>query len=599
VRVALYARVSTERQEQLGTIASQLEALRDAAARDDVEVIEEFVDAGHSGARLDRPALDRLRDAAQAGLFEQVLVLAADRLARSYAYQVLILEEFERFGVKVRFLEGPALTDDPQARLLVQMQGVIAEYERAKISERYRRGKLHKARQGDPFFWKVPYGYRRIPGGDGRPNRLEVLESEASVVREIFHAHVNDDLTLRQISLRLYARGTPSPTGKLTWGSSTMSRLIRNEAYIGTIYYNRRESIHTPNPTRGRHSIKTTYRDRPKEEWIPITIPAIIDKDLFERAQRINREHLKFNPRGAKPGRFLLRGLVQCGRCHVGCSCHQMRGRNGTHHHYYYCRNHSLINAGGQQHRCPERNIRSNELDNFVFEEVKRALLNPRQLTAGEHELSLHTPQSDHNLIAEQLTRLERRLAHAQQERTRLIDAYQANLIDLNDLTRRSASITARHHELTQEHDALQRRQHDLTQQERLHHAIATFAQKVTESIDDLDFDARQKLLRLAIEKVTVTGWRVEIHLKIPLTTNQPPPTNDPSNDMRLYSTDQHRQPILPPQEHGSPDQQPMNPTNRGNLAVPQLREGGWPLTEGEGTGRAASSRNARAYTRT
>jgi site-specific DNA recombinase len=550
VRVALYARVSTERQEQLGTIASQLEALRAAAAHDELQVIEEFVDAGHSGARLDRPALDRLRDAAQAGLFEQVLVLAADRLARSYAYQVLILEELERFGVKIRFLEGPALTDDPQARLLVQVQGVIAEYERAKIAERYRRGKLHKARQGDPFFWKVPYGYRRIPGGDGKPNRLEVLESEASVVREIFHAHVNDDLTLRQISLRLYSRGIPSPTGRPTWPSSTMSRLIRNEAYIGTIYYNRRESIHVPDPTRGRRSLKTSYRDRPKEEWIAIPIPAIIDRDLFERAQRINREHLKFNPRGAHPGRFLLRGLVQCGHCHVGCSCHQMRGRNGTRHHYYYCRNHSIINAGGQHNRCPERNIRSNELDAFVFNEVKRALLDPRQLTAGERELTLRAPQSDHDLIADQLERLERRLAHTQQERTRLLDAYQANLIDLAELTRRSTSITARHHELSHEHAALQHQQSELAQQKRLQHAIATFAQKVSQSIDDLDFDARQKLLRLVIEKVTVTGWRVEIHLKIPLTTTdppQPPPlTFEPSNDMRLCSTRNHRGRVVP-----------------------------------------------------
>jgi site-specific DNA recombinase len=542
VRVALYARVSTERQEQLGTVASQLDALRSAAAHDELQVIEEFVDAGYSGARLDRPALDRLRDAAQAGLFEQVLVLAADRLARSYAYQVLILEELERFGVKIRFLEGPALTDDPQARLLVQVQGVIAEYERAKISERYRRGKLHKARQGDPFFWKVPYGYRRIPGGDGKPNRLEVLESEASVIREIFHAHVNDDLTLRQISLRLYSRGIPSPTGNRTWASSTMSRLIRNEAYIGTIYYNRRESLHTPDPERGRRSLKTTTRDRPKEEWIPIPIPAIIDRDLFERAQRINREHLKFNPRGAHPGRFLLRGLVQCGHCHVGCTCHQMRGRNGTHHHYYYCRNHSILNAGGHHNRCPERNIRSNELDAYVFEQVKRSLLDPQQLTAGERQLTLHTPVSDHDLIAAQLGRLERRLAHTQHERTRLLDAYQAGLIDLAELTRRSTSINHRHDELNAEHHALRQRQSELAEHQRLQHAITSFAQRVSTSIDELDFDARQKLLRLVIEKVTVTGWRVEIHLKIPINPDPPqppPPTSEPSNEKRLCSTHQ------------------------------------------------------------
>ena len=162
MRVGLYARVSTERQHERGTVGSQLEALRAAADADGHEVIEEFIDNGYSGARLDRPALDRLRDAAEAGVLDGVLCLCVDRLARAYAYQVLILEELERFGVTVRFLEGPSPSDDPQATLLIQMQGVIAEYEKAKVAERNRRGKLYRARAGEIPFWKVSYGYRRV-----------------------------------------------------------------------------------------------------------------------------------------------------------------------------------------------------------------------------------------------------------------------------------------------------------------------------------------------------------------------------------------------------------------------------------------------------
>jgi site-specific DNA recombinase len=163
VRVALYARVSTEAQEARGTIGSQLELLRARAADAGHEVVVEFPDDGYSGARLDRPGLDALRDAAEAGLFEAVLCLTPDRLARAYAYQFLVLEELARHGVRVLFSDAPPLDDDPQARLLVQMQGVIAKYERAKIAERYRRGKLYRARAGEAIFWKVPYGYRRVP----------------------------------------------------------------------------------------------------------------------------------------------------------------------------------------------------------------------------------------------------------------------------------------------------------------------------------------------------------------------------------------------------------------------------------------------------
>ena len=163
MRVAIYARVSTDAQEARGTIGSQLALLRERVAREGHELVAEYTDEGLSGARLDRPGLDALRDAAEAGCFEGVWCLSADRLARMYAYQVIVLDELSCHGVGVRFHDTPQLEDDPHARLLTQVQGVIAEYERAKIGERYRRGKLWRARAGEVIAWKVPYGYRRLP----------------------------------------------------------------------------------------------------------------------------------------------------------------------------------------------------------------------------------------------------------------------------------------------------------------------------------------------------------------------------------------------------------------------------------------------------
>lgn len=273
MRVAIYARVSTERQEERGTITSQLELLRAAARTNGHDIVAEFVDDGYSGARLDRPVLDRLRDAAEAGALDCVLCLCPDRLARAYAYQVLILEELERFGVAVRFLDGPAPGDDPQARLLVQVQGVIAEYERAKIAERYRRGKLHRARAGEVFFWKVPYGFRRVGAQPGRPARAEIYEPEAEIVRAIFAAYVEDARSIRQVAHDLFDRQIPSPTGKPIWGTSTLKRLLSNEAYIGRLYYNRRETINGAPAHRGARRTKTTYRERPREEWIEVEQP--------------------------------------------------------------------------------------------------------------------------------------------------------------------------------------------------------------------------------------------------------------------------------------------------------------------------------------
>ncbi len=238
MKVALYARVSTQRQEKQGTIASQLEALRSHAIEHKYEVAENYVcsDNGYSGTLLARPELDRLRDGAQAGAFDAVLVLSPDRLSRKYAYLILILEEFERFGTPVIFLEQPP-GDDPHSALLVQIQGAVAEYERAKLAERYRRGKLYRARQGEVFWTNIPYGYRRIPRRDGIPAHLVINDSEATVVRKIFTWHACENMSIRQIAKRLTRKGYPTSKGGKQWGETTVHRCLHREAYLGTLYY--------------------------------------------------------------------------------------------------------------------------------------------------------------------------------------------------------------------------------------------------------------------------------------------------------------------------------------------------------------------------
>src|SRR5713101_4382361 len=162
MRAAIYARVSTESQEKEHTIGSQLEALRGYAVEHEMQVVEEFTDEGYSGARLDRPALDRMRNLAESHGFEVLLTYCSDRLARKFVLQALILEELERFGVKTIFLEGGA-ADDPLSKLMHQITGAVAEFERAKITERYRRGKLYRARCGEIVSPDVPFGYVKIP----------------------------------------------------------------------------------------------------------------------------------------------------------------------------------------------------------------------------------------------------------------------------------------------------------------------------------------------------------------------------------------------------------------------------------------------------
>jgi len=242
MRTALYARVSSQRQEREKTIGSQLEALRRYASDNALELVEEFTDEGYSGARLDRPGLDRMRDQAEHGGFELLLTYCSDRLARKFVLQALILEEMEQFGVKVIFLEGGA-ADDPQAKLMHQITGAVAEFERAKITERYRRGKLYRARRGEIVSPDVPYGYRRIPRRDGIAAHAEIEPAEAIVVRRIYDDYVQHGLSVRQIAKTLTLERIPTPGGAGQWSWSTVDRILREEAYIGTYYYNRKHCV--------------------------------------------------------------------------------------------------------------------------------------------------------------------------------------------------------------------------------------------------------------------------------------------------------------------------------------------------------------------
>jgi site-specific DNA recombinase len=566
MRVALYARVSTERQAERGTIGSQLELLRTHVTAAGDELVGEYVDDGHSGARLDRPGLDALRDAAEGGLFEQVWCLSPDRLARAYAYQVLVLDELARFGVTVRFTDAPNLAaDDPQAVLLTQVQGVIAEYEKAKIAERYRRGKLFRARAGEITTWRTAYGYRRVPRSAATgPAHWEIYEPEAAVVRRIF-ADRASGLTVREICRRLNTDQVPSPTGKATWGHSTVCRLLRNEAYVGRVYFNRTETVPDKRPTR-----RTRQVPRTRDEWIPIECPRIVTDEIFEAAGRVSIDNSKWSPRRAEPGEWLLRGLVRCGTCAVGTNCHKMRGRNGTWHRYYYCRNHDPIRAGGQEHRCPERNIRADALDQFVFDQIRTVLTQPDLLVAGEQAVAVTTPMPDDELLAAELARLDRKIDTAEAERRRLIDVYQAGLVELPDLQRRAAEVAARLHDLRAKQASLAEERSTLARDNNLRRRVHDFAGRIRGIIDQLDEVQKQHLARLLIEEVRVTGWHVQIRLRIPLDPPQPaPPTLDPTappNPPTPVSTEDCLRSAGGPQRRLLPAQRPRpRPRPRGH----------------------------------
>ena len=247
MKIGAYVRVSSQQQAQSQTIEQQLDRLRAHFESQNWPWNEEniFRDDGFSGASLKRPGLDRLRDKVALASFERVVITAPDRLARKYVHQMLLIEEFEKAGCQVEFVERP-MSEDPNDQLLLQIRGAVAEYERTLITERMRRGRQQRYRTGQLLPWTTPpYGYRSKPDQPRNPAGVYLEESEAAVVALIFDYYVEHNHTLGDLSRHLFELGIAAPKGKKRWGFMSLHSLLTNPVYTGNVYAGRMRSVAT------------------------------------------------------------------------------------------------------------------------------------------------------------------------------------------------------------------------------------------------------------------------------------------------------------------------------------------------------------------
>jgi site-specific DNA recombinase len=512
LRVAIYARVSSERQAQGGTIASQLEAL-DRRIRDDgLDCDSElrFLDDGVSGAVLLRPGLERLRDQAAAGAFDRLYVHDPDRFSRKYAYQVLILEELARCGVEVVFLCNP-LGHDPAENLLVQVQGMIAEYERAKIMERSRRGKQHAARRGSVnVLGAAPYGYRYIRKRDGDGEaRYQVVAEEARVARKIFEWVGRDRCSIREVTRRLKAEGVPTRTGLIEWDCSTIHAILRNPAYKGTASYGKtRVGPYKPQrlrPLRGRPELpkKPMTRVRtPGEEQIIIAVPALVDEELFEAAREQLAENRRRSRARARGPMYLLQGLVVCRGCGYGCHGAQASARTAdgqVAYTYYRCRGSEHWRYGGEK-LCRTRAIRTERLDAAVWQDV-RALLSEPERVREEYRRRLEGPKGGQAREAGQLAKL---INQVRRSISRLIDAYGDGLLEKSEFEPRVTAARERLSRLEEEHERVADEEATEAELRLVIGQLEEFGRRVTEGLEGTDWSMRREVIRALVKRIEV-----------------------------------------------------------------------------------------------
>ena len=522
MQAAIYARVSTQHQERDQTIDSQLSILTSWCHEQRYELRDEHVyrDEGYSGARLDRPGLDALRDAARAGEFEVVAILTPDRLARKYAYQVLVLEELRRMGCEVVFVQRP-ISDDPNDQLLLQIQGAIAEYERAVLGERFRRGKLQQARNGHYTFGHAPYGYRYIPKQDGVPGHLVVDETEADLVRLLYRWLVDEPLSIRQILKRLNFGPWYPRSGRHPWSPSVVHHILADPLYSGTAYANRYRFV-PPKRPRGPRKPGTAENScrqpRPKEEWIPIPVPALIDQRTADRAQEQLARNAALSWRNNTKYSYLLRCLLTCQYCGLAMfGVAYAATATQPERRYYLCHGKDRI-LSAREHACPRRRVKADELDVAVWNHVSQLLDDPARLLAQFQRAAQHSAEGDAQEQAVR-QRLQGRLDRLGREERRLLDAYQAEVLTLEELAQRRQAVALRRQAFEQE-----QAQAEQLRQERLHAQtvltdLTAFCDRVRSRLHEVSFEEQQAILQLLIERIIVGDDTLEIRHVIPLTS--------------------------------------------------------------------------------
>jgi len=525
---AIYARVSSEQQRQENTIASQTASLIEFAKSHDLEVPEEWVfeDEGYSGATLERPGLERVRDLAAEGQIQVMLAYSPDRLSRKYAYQILLIEEFARHGVETVFVKSPQ-GDSAEDQLLVQFQGMIAEYERAQILERSRRGKRHRAQSGEvSVMSNAPYGYRYLRKTDEAPAAYLVDEAEAQVVRRVYEMYTVEGLSIGEITRRLNTEGVPTRKASARWERSVVWGVLRNPAYRGMACFGKtrisaRARVMRPQRRRGVTTPSTTAgHERPREEWIEIPVPALVTEERFARAQELLHQN-KIRSRRRTIAPSVVQGLVSCAKCGYAFSRTSTQTSARKIHYYKCIGSDGWRKLGGPV--CDNgRFVRQELLDQIVWAEVVRLLEEPTLIQQELDRRLAAARSSDPARKREQS--LQRELTHVGKGIERLLNAYQEGLLSIEQLRERMPLLRQRQQALRAELQGIADQTNDRTAFLRLAESLTAFLARLRSAAETLSVTERQRIVRLLVKDVLVGEDTITIRHSIPI--NSGPPQN-------------------------------------------------------------------------
>ena len=408
---------------------------------------------------------------------------------------------------------GQIMMDAQYAAGEVLRQFIDRDIRVSLIQERTRRGRLFAARQGRVNWGNPPYGYTYVRKTLTTPQHLIINEAEAEVVRLIYRWCVEEQLSCYAIHQRLTAQGIrPRKARHGRWAPSSIGEILRDSLYKGEAYYNRTQpaEICQPYGPRGRkdrvpgNSQGRTQRS--PSEWIAVTVPVLMDPETWERAQGQLRQNLERAQRNTTPRRYLLRSLLVCGRCGrrmVG-SWSKQGGR-------YLCAIRYPRYAPGA---CTGRSLSAATIEQTVWEHVQALLADPEVLRQ-QYEQGHGDPAVDVRAEHER-ARLERKLTALEREKTRLVDAYQAEVIELAELAERRQRLTEQGQLLRARVQEIEQQRLDRAAELRLLEGVDAFCASIRDAMVAPSFEVKQKVLQLVMQRIVVEDHRITIEHVVP-----------------------------------------------------------------------------------
>lgn len=513
--IATYARVSENPDDEEQSIKNQKMVFEELAEKNNWKIVEEYKDDDWSGDILERPELDRLRLEAKNKnrAWESVLVYDPDRLARRYSYQELVTDELREAGVEVIFVTVPAPKDAGE-KILHGVRGLFAEYERAKIAERFRLGKLRKVREGHILTTKPLYGYDYIPKQDKkRHGYYEINQEEARVVRMIFSWVANDRMTLRAIVKKLEQLGIkPRNSKRGVWNTSTLSTMLRHRGYIGEAHYGASYAVVPEKPLKiekYKKQKKTSRKLRPKEEWIIVPIPAIIETEIFEKANKQLKTNFEFCKRNRKNEYLLAEKIF--------CACGKRRHGEGYYNKpnlYYRCDDRTL--SFPLPAKCKEKGINARIADELVWKKIADLMSSP-ELLANQVERWFKNRQTKAKAEIVDVEVLKKEINKVNEQVERYNKGYGAGVFTLDQLKAYTDPLHEKINQLKTQIGSAESQAKQIELNTPSEQDMMAFALKAKEMLQNLNFEAKREIILNTVEKIIGNREQLQVIGYIPI----------------------------------------------------------------------------------